>query len=114
MKETDQDQAFVERAKRLLEQGSDALDARTASRLAVIRRQALEAEKPAIPWLKPVAGLVVTCAAVLVVYFVTRHPVQKEMVADLEDIELLSASESLEFYDELEFYGWLAEAEGAG
>ncbi len=111
MKNVDKDQDLQDRAKFLLERKTESLDHKTTSRLAEIRRRALQSEKPSVSWLRPISGLAAACSILVVFYFLMNRTVEKEMSADLMDIDLLSASESIEFYDELEFYGWLAEEE---
>ena len=111
------EQLLLSAAKSTLEDSVDALDAVTKERLVALRRQAVAAAntQPSsfhrLPsWLLPVGGLATAAAAVLVVMTLwTIQPDQKSApVAVLEDINLLTAPEGIEFYQDLEFYEWLA------
>ena len=111
------EQLLLSAAKSTLENSVDDLDASTLGRLATIRRQAVEsvttqqASSIRLPsWLLPVGSLATVAAAVLVAMTLwTIQPDQQSApVAVLEDINLLTAPEEIEFYQDLEFYEWLA------
>jgi len=115
----EQQRAFVEAAKRLLDAAADDLDGTVMSRLHRARNRALMKAGPRplcfrrpLPLIGTIASALV--AAVLVV-FVARGPsgqemVEKNMVADLG---LFTAEESLEFFEDIDFYEWLSTAEEA-
>jgi hypothetical protein len=106
------DELFLRRIKRDLNRSSDALDGYTVSRLNGMRCAVLEQKQSKRhPLLFPFGGLVTAC--VLVLSFSMLY--QPGTVTDginantpIEDIEILSATESLEFYEDYEFYQWLA------
>jgi hypothetical protein len=109
------DAAFLSQVRKDLDHSCAALDGHTLSRLNRIRHAALErkAVRRRSPLLLPFGGLVT--AAVLVVsvmMFNDKPQVSPEglptAAEQLEDMDLLSSSEGLDFYDELEFYQWLA------
>lgn len=112
------DQMFLSAAKSTLERSVDQLDEHTQARLAAIRRQAVDVAtnqqavaSPAFSrWLLPVGGLATAFAAALVaVTLWTQEPVTKTApVAALEDLNILTGNDEIEFYQELEFYEWLA------
>ena len=111
------EQLLLSAAKSTLDNSVDDLDASTLERLATIRRQAVEsatkqqASSIGLPsWLLPVGGLATAAAAVLVTMTLwTIQPDKQDApVAVLEDINLLTAPEEIEFYQDLEFYEWLA------
>ena len=111
------EQLLLSAAKSTLESRVDQIDARTQARLAVIRHRAVDiasGKHSATPdftrWFLPVGGLATAMAAVLVVVTLwTQQPSQDlAPVAVLEDLNLLTGSEEIEFYQELEFYEWLA------
>jgi len=109
------EQLLLSAARSTLEDSVDALDASTVERLAAIRRRAIESatrqSTSRMPrWLVPVGGLATAAAAVLVVLTLwTIQPVKESSpVAALEDIHLLTAPEEIEFYQDLDFYEWLA------
>lgn len=95
-----------------LDRSCDALDGYTLSRLHRMRSAALE--RPQSRWkslLLPFGGLVTACAMVLTVNLTLRTtdlPVDVAGEATLEDIEILTMSESLDLYEDYEFYQWLA------
>ena len=111
------EQLLLSAAKSTLDNSVDDLDASTLERLATIRRQAVEsatkqqASLIGLPsWLLPVGGLATAAAAVLVTMtlWTIQPDIQDAPVAVLEDINLLTAPEEIEFYQDLEFYEWLA------
>jgi hypothetical protein len=112
------EQMFLSAAKSILESSVDQIDDDTQIRLSAIRRRAVEAATksqatltPAFSrWFLPVGGLATALAAVLVaVTLWTQQPVQESApVAALEDLNILTGSDEIEFYQELEFYEWLA------
>lgn len=105
--------AFMEQVRRELDQSCNALDGHTLSRLNTMRHAALEHKlrKPRA-FLLPFGGLVSACVLVLTVslldhsgQFTDNAPVN----TPLEDLEILTSSESLDFFENYEFYQWLAE-----
>lgn len=114
MNDHEKEKRFAETAKHLLNAQIQVLDDRTLAHLRAGRYRALCQTKRSVFWLWPATGIAVACAGILAFYLFLKDPVKKEVIADLEDIELLASSESIEFYDNLEFYGWLEEEEGAG
>jgi len=115
MKETEKDEAFVETAKYLLSERAEKIDTKTRSRLRKGRYaalQSLKSRKRPTPWMWPAAGMAVACTAVLAFFLILKEPGPQEVLSNMEDIELLASSEPIEFYDDLEFYNWLAEHEG--
>lgn len=102
------------KARQVLDRSVQDLDPRTLSRLRQARRSALASS--AKPGLRLVwAGWVATAAAVFLVAGLWMfQPARQVPGPALEELELLTSSENLDFYDELEFYGWLAETGLAG
>ena len=110
MSENEQENRFLKQIKKTLDEGADHLDAETQSRLTQLRYKALESKssrrlpewmyQPATQWAS------VACALLLIVlYFGEAGKTQP----GLEDIDLLTSTDGLELYEELEFYAWLAE-----
>ena len=112
-------------ARSTLEYSNDHIDEQTLAQLKSARRNAVDvytakqskAHRPAR--LFPVAGFATVGAALLVaVTLWTLQPsqqIEKESapIAVLEDLNLLTGSEEIEFYQDLEFYEWLAVNEQA-
>jgi len=116
MSEQKSDQQFEHDIKRELDQSCDRLDAQTLSRLNHIRHQALEGtlevNRPAF-YQRPLlsGGVLAACALVLSIGFYFNIDTGNELgiaISELEDIEILSAEENFEFYEDIEFYQWLS------
>jgi len=110
----DHESVFLDRVRRTLDDSADNLDARTLSQLTQARHRALEKakSKPSLhrrPFWLSLAGLVTATAVVFLAIFLARDPSGPQYYSAIEDIEILAASEHLEFFSELEFYAWLAE-----
>ena len=111
---------WVEPVRRELDEHADALDAATRSRLNRARQVALEAARPRWSWsARPVRGLWLPAgAAAALALAVALHPSMLErggkepVVATgvVEDLELIQQPESLELYEDQEFYAWLDES----
>ncbi len=111
--EAQAEQAFVERAKQAFDQSVDGLDAASLSRLNRGRQAALaKIERPRQLWL-PAAG---AAAAVLLAVVMLRGPEVDVIAAPASDLEILLSEDSIDMFEELEFYSWLdvAELEGDG
>lgn len=112
------DQRWIGQAKTLLDQSAQGLDAATLSRLNRVRQAALAHARPhAAPrWFLP-TGLASACVLLLAVaaWHVyapsgnsTRLPVLPVAAASSGgDLDLVSSDDSLELYQNLEFYAWL-------
>lgn len=117
MKEIEKEETFIETARHLLSECAAEMDARTRSRLRESRYAALQSRrsrKQTITWIWPVTGMAVAGMALLAFFLFLKEPGAKVFISNMEDIELLASSEPIAFYDDLEFYGWLAKHEGAG
>jgi hypothetical protein len=109
---------WIAQARRLLDESADGLDAAALSRLNRARQAALEPRlrRARQPWLLP-AGLAGACAMLLVVAIWAPHhaaPVAGEgtrvaasNTTSAETNDALGGDDSLEFYQDLEFYAWL-------
>jgi len=105
-----------------LDESVDALDANTLSKISQIRAQAMEkakektrgkAEARHLSWFdnKPglfAGGLITACVMVFAVMLVLKSPAPIQTVP-VADIELISSADSLELFEDLEFYEWLEE-----
>jgi Protein of unknown function (DUF3619) len=119
MNEFDKD-SWANRAKTLLDESAEGLDAATLSRLNRARQAAVAQVRPraAQRWFLP-AGLASACVLLLAV--AAWHPQVPSTAARLPelpfaasasatgggDIDLVSSDDSLELYQDLEFYAWL-------
>jgi hypothetical protein len=112
--ETQHDAALLQRVRRDMDRSCAALDGATQSRLNAMRHAALaqgQRKGLRLPQWLPVGGLMTACILVLAVMLqpaVVRGPASLPETAPVEDLDLLTASEDLDFYEEYEFYQWLA------
>lgn len=108
------EQLLLSAAKQTLEDSVKNIDAETLERLSAIRLQTLAAASSrktrGTSWLMPAGGFVTAAALVAAVMLWTAEPVVQETtpVAVIEDLNILTDSEEIDFYQDLEFYQWLA------
>jgi len=113
----DEDDIFIKKTTSLLDDASENLDDKTRARLRQARRQALESAADHTPfnWMFPAGGFVgVATVAIVTLSIWTANPVEEEFTDALSDIELLTSTESLAFYEDLEVYAWLDEKDAKG
>lgn len=104
-----QDDDFVDNIRKQLDQSCENLEGETLSKLNRVRHAALERGRKRKQWLGPLVGLA-TAASVALVSINLWNGGNTASVPGMdivEDIELLSSNEDLEFYENLEFYQWL-------
>ncbi len=109
---------FESNIRQGLDEAVDTLDANTLSRIRQIRTQAVGKEKIKteglqLNWLFNkqglfVGGLATACVMVLAMMLLFNSPTSIQTIPE-EDIELISSSDNLEFFEDLEFYEWLEE-----
>jgi hypothetical protein len=112
--DTRDEAAFLQRVKQELDRSCGALDGATQSRLNAMRHAALaegQRKRRGLSLFLPFGGFVTAC--MLVVAVLLQGPALPgggvlPEAAPIEDIDLLTASEDLDFYEEYEFYQWLA------
>jgi len=117
MSEQEREQAFFDKVKAALNEGSRNLDARTLSRLRQARHRALQADRPRAAWERygwrvPAAGVATASVALLSVMLYVSLPSRIPLGDALEDADILASSENLEISVDLDFYTWLAEEAG--
>jgi len=93
-----------------LDESVDSLDANTLSKIRQIRSRAVEkAEARHVNWPGIISGALATaCVMVFTVMILLQSPTTLQPVP-IDDLELLSSSEDLELFEDLEFYEWLEE-----
>jgi hypothetical protein len=108
---------FEQRTQALLRESAEQLDGATSSRLTQARHAALAAveqrQNKARYWLLPATGV---AAATVIAVALTNHlaPETQQMTAtvadavSIDDMEIVTADDSLEFYRDVDFYAWLA------
>jgi hypothetical protein len=117
------DELLLSQVKLELDRSCAALDGHTVSRLNAMRHAVLEQKlRKRKPLLMPFGGLVTACVLVLAFTIFPRSGLVPENAtatnstatnAALEDIEILTSEENLEFYEDYEFYQWLAANESS-
>ena len=114
MSHKDKDRAFLDAVKGALDQQHDSIDDETLSALREIRHQAInhadtqssawgQFQRPFYPALAAAAAVVMVLGVSLTMNLTGTHADQPT----LEDMPLLTASEDISFYQNLEFYQWL-------
>lgn len=105
------DQQFINAAKSGFDNSVEQLDAETLSRLNTIKNIALDSgKKKHRQWILYPAGAFVTACLAVIIFSVVQ-PDTSTTPIKAEDIEILSASEGFDLYEDLEFYQWLEEYE---
>ncbi len=109
-------------SKTTLDRAAGELDNATLRDLRRVRREALLASQPvasgaAPTWLLPMGGLATTATVAVLTVSLWLTPVENGPAVQfppLEDLALLGDAESLEFYENLDFYLWLDDEKEAG
>jgi hypothetical protein len=100
-----------ENIRQSLDESVDALDANTLSKIRQVRAQAVNrAEGHHInKWSGFLIGSLATaCVMVLAVVLLLNSPNPMQSVP-VDDIDLISSSDNLDLFEDLEFYEWLEE-----
>jgi hypothetical protein len=119
--QTMQEQAFLDKAADALDKSCDSMDGQTLSRLNRIRHAAIEhgQQSQGRTFLSPFGGLITACVLVFVVsvFYPGQPDVPVPVTPDsgmaIEDLDIFTSTESLEFFENLEFYQWLEENESS-
>jgi hypothetical protein len=127
-KSRDLDAQLVAHIRRRLDEDVEGLDDATLSRLERARRLALTAavgprrrgwrpgrlsQRPAGDWLVPAGAFASIVATAVALSLLVAEPGNGGAHAEA-DLELLTAGEELELYENLEFYQWLRDREQTG
>lgn len=111
------DQQFVKQVCENLDASLERIDAETRHKLITAREKALAQRQPIFTfnWSNAAFATAFTVAlAILIVTtqlpFTTNNVLEEE---GIEAMELMAAQDTLELYEELEFYTWLAEEDAA-
>ena len=110
MNADDRDERLIRQVKTDLDHSVDALDNETINRLRQIRQAALRQTKPStmpFRWWIPAGAFASALLVGLLTVSLWFEQAPPEAYAVLEDVEMLSTVDDIEFFDELEFYQWL-------
>ena len=106
-KQNDLNDPFLQKVKEQLDNSVEHIDGETLSRLKQARAKALTA-KVSRPWFaQPVCGGMATASVAIVVAVMWLDGGSPQIASGIEDIDLLTSAESIELYEEYEFYQWL-------
>ena len=105
------EQEFVAQINEALDASVDRIDAETCQKINSARQRALAQQKPnpflASNWGKAIFA---TAVSIFVAVLVVKTQIQTSFEeVDLEDMELMAAKDTLDMYEELEFYTWLVD-----
>lgn len=106
------DEDLIKRITDKLDAGSERLDGATRSRLTQARHRALASRHRAV-WIWPAAGSAVLASVVAVTVWLGHAPEAIDLNG-INDFEILTESDSIELYQEMEFLQWLEEEESNG
>ena len=113
-KPIDNEDDFARQAKEAFDGSVERIDAAALSRLNQGRHAALEQlenSRGKVEWYRwaPAGGI---AAAALVTFMVMRGPELENIPAEVvTDFDILLEGESLEMYENLEFYSWMDDAD---
>ena len=117
MNAKDSEELFLEKVQGILDHGTKNLGSRTGQRLEEIRGQALMAagEKrsrffPPRHWVLVGSFATVALAAVGLFLWLSPSP-PPPPTGEIEDLEIITSQERIDFYQNLDFYRWLGSEE---
>jgi hypothetical protein len=120
MNPKDPEKLLLEKAKDLLNLGAETLGPQTARRLEGIRVRALSAAEEKRPgffsprrWVMVGGFAAATMAAVALFFWLSPSPEPLPTTGQVEDLEIITSQERIDFYQNLDFYHWL-ETTGKG
>ncbi len=117
MNASDQEKQFLEKARNLLNEGVENLDEQTCQCLQNMRIEALRSmeEKSSglfvsLRWIMVGGFATATMAAVALFFWLSTSP-ENLPAKHAEDFEIITSQERIDFYQNLDFYRWLATEE---
>jgi len=117
MDEPEREKQFVEKVRGFLDESVQSLNPDIERRLQEARFQALRvAEKRRVwyfsfPRWITVGGLATVTTVILTFFFWFNVPSLEIPTKQIEDFEILTSREEIDFYKDLEFFRWLAAKE---
>lgn len=120
MSHNDRDEKLIETVREHLDAGAADLDGRVCARLRAMRADALEEAARRRGWFfrlprwVTAGGLATAVAAVVAVSLWVADVRRERTVATIDDMELITAQEQMQLYEDLDFYRWLAEQDTNG
>ena len=116
MKNEVQEQKLIDFAKQTLDHSIKDLDPDTLSRLQSARLSVCSNASEPHSWTPPAWAVVAACLVVFTISFSVWKTNSPEVTARLpfDEVEILASADGWEFYEDLEFYSWLAEDDQTG
>jgi len=120
MNDIDREREFVHKSKSILDEAETTLDTNVLSQLEEGRHRALygKERKDSRKWHRfrvPMLGVATAAVVVISAMLYLHGPNGTNHLYDIADIEILASSETIDFYNELDFCTWLTqEREHAG
>lgn len=109
------EQAFIARAKQVLDHAVNEMDPATSLKLQRARLAVIQHHVSRRPWLVWVSGLTMASIATIAVVLWMKQPAPENHAAvPLEDFELVTSGENVELAEDLDFYHWLADDDSTG
>lgn len=103
----------LDRLRGALDQCRDELGTGTIARLESARHHALASAKRKPAWPKFLLPATAMAMLILALYLTLPNRPLLPSDADSVDIELIDNGQDLDLYDQIDFYAWLAEKNGA-
>jgi len=105
----EKDIEWLESIRLHLEQGVDQIDEATGSKLSQIRRQALDKKtsKKFTAYFLPAAAIASACLVLALLIYIPEQGSNQNQNEMIDDLDLITTSESLDLFEDLEFYEWL-------
>jgi len=117
MNAKDPEKLFLEKVQDLLNQGTENLGSHTERRLEELRGSALTAAEekrsrffPRRRWVLVGSFAMVTLAAVGLFFWLSPSA-PPPATGQIEDLEIITSQEQIDFYQNLDFYRWLGSEE---
>lgn len=115
MNQDAREKQFVSRLKDRLDQRLEALDGETVAQLHAARQKALQSMPRSRPRWIAMGGWAAAAASVLLVMTLWNTDIRSvDEPGFIEDLELLSTKEDIEFIEDLDFYLWLEDEQQIG
>ena len=106
------DSKLKKRIRRMLDTSLEDLDPDVCRRLQQARHTALETSTKAhMPFWQPAAGALLLVSVMLLTVFIWPERQNLPEPVTLADMELITADDSLQLYEDLDFYQWLLESD---
>ena len=115
LKDSSNDQGFVSQIRETLDASVEQMDADTCHKIIMSRKLALaqhkEKSSSMLGWSKPAFAIAITVlVALVIVKLQLPNTMEQE---NIEAIELIVSQDTLDLYEDLDFYAWLADEDVA-